>query len=675
MGLMHDNDWTSGPDSGEEPIFEDEPYKYQPLVGEREDSVRILRLSPAEPDGPIGLHGELIEARLSDLPDFEAISYVWGEPVFSDTLRLPTGVLRITANLATALRFFRKYSATRDLWADAVCINQSDLEEKANQVARIGPVFQTARQVLGWLGEGDARSTQILALMSDIAATTETFFCGESAFKSDYMSQILQTMRSGDQTYSKLLGAVDIQSLNPLGWAQSQDWFKRRWIFQEAVLAQKLILSSGASRINFMDLTLALIVLAIHQLSKPTVASLIENSLVDTIDSSYIVDIVRARDSWRMRSKADLTKNGTALAMPRMLDFVAVHATECSDKRDLIYSLFGLGLLEDECSQSPFSLRVDYTKPVPLVFLEFAKACIASHDLRLLHFVRPSTPGQSSRENSSTSISTWLSLPSWCPDWTRARRRNTHFDKKFQAGLQLSLKIDIDVQDNVLWTSGLLIDMISCAENVVMDHVEAFVSYEHQEVASRRLLELRSIHTQKTNQMSYFNGEDSLRAFCQTFRCGESLSPEVSAKNWPILAKTLRREVSAATRNDATDTKMRLDGAVGHDTADKHHNEELFLKSFRRRLHVERLLDRCFLVTENGYIGLGLCGCEPGDSVILIAGASVPYVVRQVAGTSHFRIIGECYLHGFMLGELFNEEHRDLFNRCSKVTPPRFGIV
>lgn len=54
---------------------------------------------------------------------------------------------------------------------------------------------------------------------------------------------------------------------------------------------------------------------------------------------------------------------------------------------------------------------------------------------------------------------------------------------------------------------------------------------------------------------------------------------------------------------------------------------------------------------------------KEGDVVSLLSGSRVPFVLRRYeihpdyeGAEEHFHLIGECYLHGAMEGELFLEE-------------------
>lgn len=60
--------------------------------------------------------------------------------------------LDVTANLEAALRHIRDPKRPSHIWADAICINQTDDEEKSRQVARMGDVYETARHTVIFLG-------------------------------------------------------------------------------------------------------------------------------------------------------------------------------------------------------------------------------------------------------------------------------------------------------------------------------------------------------------------------------------------------------------------------------------------------------------------------------------------------------------------------------------------
>jgi hypothetical protein len=58
---------------------------------------------------------------------------------------------------------------------------------------------------------------------------------------------------------------------------------------------------------------------------------------------------------------------------------------------------------------------------------------------------------------------------------------------------------------------------------------------------------------------------------------------------------------------------------------------------------------RRFLISSNNYIGLAPTEAQVGDEIFVLAGSSVPFILRPENG--HHLVIGEGYVHGLMDGE------------------------
>lgn len=54
-------------------------------------------------------------------------------------------------------------------------------------------------------------------------------------------------------------------------------------------------------------------------------------------------------------------------------------------------------------------------------------------------------------------------------------------------------------------------------------------------------------------------------------------------------------------------------------------------------------------------LGEGPQCTKPGDLVWFIKGATTPIILRRIDDRSQFRVVGECFLHGCMFGELFKD--------------------
>jgi hypothetical protein len=114
--------------------------------------MRVLKLAPGKPEDDIKCTLQTISLE-SSLCRYEALSYVWGNPDDTVDITCNGQRLAITVSLDSALRHFRDPKEPRTLWADAVCINQTDDTEKGHQVKRMDKVYENARKVLAWVGE------------------------------------------------------------------------------------------------------------------------------------------------------------------------------------------------------------------------------------------------------------------------------------------------------------------------------------------------------------------------------------------------------------------------------------------------------------------------------------------------------------------------------------------
>ena len=70
----------------------------------------------------------------------------------------------VTISLHRALQQLSDSHLDRVLWADSVCINQTDVDERNRQVRLMAKVYATASRVLVWLGEDQPGDNADVAL-------------------------------------------------------------------------------------------------------------------------------------------------------------------------------------------------------------------------------------------------------------------------------------------------------------------------------------------------------------------------------------------------------------------------------------------------------------------------------------------------------------------------------
>ena len=223
----------------------DKVYTYETLLpGE----IRILILSPGQPNDP--LRGTLETVSLHDDPEYKAISYAWGKPVFPEQIHLSRGILRITTCLYGALRRIRSETEAVRLWADAICINQHGYLEKNHLVDIMGDIYCRAKKVLVWLGEAepaDCLAFWTLNVLNDFARPRLSVDGRDfNSLKSGELPQFFEKYKftSDSLIQCPLCGSQPLQEDQPLEAALSalatvwrRSWFGRLWVLQEVSLA------------------------------------------------------------------------------------------------------------------------------------------------------------------------------------------------------------------------------------------------------------------------------------------------------------------------------------------------------------------------------------------------------------------------------------------------------
>lgn len=131
---------------------EEREYQYQALPDS--SSIRILVLEAGERDEP--LKGTLEVVDIHSQTSYEPLSYVWGPANFVRDISIFNSragqLLKLTPSLHGALKRFRHPNRNRRLWADQICINQQDSEERSQQMQHMNRIYERANRVLVWLG-------------------------------------------------------------------------------------------------------------------------------------------------------------------------------------------------------------------------------------------------------------------------------------------------------------------------------------------------------------------------------------------------------------------------------------------------------------------------------------------------------------------------------------------
>jgi hypothetical protein len=121
-------------------------------------TIRVLLIEPGPPDAVIQCL--LGDKNLDDgLIPYIAISYVWGPTTNPERIMCNGNVVQVTSNLYAFLHEYRRRGTAGGdmfpLWVDAICINQSNDEERTTQVRMMKDIYEQANAVVVWLGPGN----------------------------------------------------------------------------------------------------------------------------------------------------------------------------------------------------------------------------------------------------------------------------------------------------------------------------------------------------------------------------------------------------------------------------------------------------------------------------------------------------------------------------------------
>jgi hypothetical protein len=140
-------------------------FQYSPLPTQ---SVRMLILFPGTAEE--SLHGELEIVDVANAGFYEPLSYVWGDASRTHSITCNNASLGLSANLCHGLQQLRLPDKSRRVWVDQICINQSDLDERNEQLRYMNAIYQNASHVLVWLGKDESGvSATSFALVEELS--------------------------------------------------------------------------------------------------------------------------------------------------------------------------------------------------------------------------------------------------------------------------------------------------------------------------------------------------------------------------------------------------------------------------------------------------------------------------------------------------------------------------
>ncbi|KAH8771316.1 heterokaryon incompatibility protein-domain-containing protein, partial [Hyaloscypha finlandica] len=316
---------------------------------------------------------------LIDTEPYTALSYCWGDLSSDEFLRLDSEgaqvrSIAITENLHRALlAVWERRGEKQELriWVDALCINQSDLYERIQQVQMMRQIYSRAEEVLAWVGPiaGTAPSPAIeRSLRKMQMAIHQPTLSADQA-----LSSISDSMLKSEDEWDAMISFFN------------KEYWRRVWIIQEITVASTVTMLYGAVEVSW-----DVLVPVLRSLVKRSAHRLGEQGIhMGGIGASHLL---RFREHWIDTNKP--------ISILQAMTWTT--HTKATDPRDKIFAL--LGLCHDGFRIVPVP---NYKQSLKSIISEMSRLSFSLY--RSLDLICLRGPGTKSQDPAE--------IPTWAPNW------------------------------------------------------------------------------------------------------------------------------------------------------------------------------------------------------------------------------------------------------------------
>ncbi|KAK8139375.1 hypothetical protein PG984_002755 [Apiospora sp. TS-2023a] len=650
---------------------------YTPL---KKNGIRLLLIAPAVHDEQIKCALTTVD-NIDDAPEFEAISYLWGQDLSPNPILCNGEEKTVTRNLEGALRGLRpppnwdsvptwptthplhsQRHVWRDIarnryerlenttslqtavWVDALCINQDDPKERAQQVKLMGQIYRRAMTVKIWLGNEPHRPRGPIPVPNTTPlARYNLQQYGDMPVVLSFLAQALRNPQDEENSLLGLRPAEDRNYRNHvygLLWPFSDEWdilrdffanpyFQRVWIVQEVVAARHAVAILGDWHLDWAALGQAASWFARNGYASPRVSRLAPPKQQKNKDMVPVGEAAALWDASRALGKR----------LPLLGLLKEFRMRQAGQDVDRLYATLGIAeeTADAGCRGLHRLLEPDYEKPLLDVYRDAARYLIVQRrSLRVLCHV----------DNGQERASGW---PSWVPDWRQAKASSEIWDAEDTKGLTAdgcqTVVFGAVSHENRLPLRGREADRIRSYGVKLESYGMGHVTYMQERDFVQAAWKLTSRGAQGRGDGEPRTKSEILDTFVKTVTAGfvggqVDIAAQVSktpratmADAWSWLSKHF---------DDASLTN------TGQPVWAKKGDAGRFHEAF-----VRVCTDRRFFVTDKGRIGIGPEAMAEGDRVVILLGSRVPFLVREVG--PRYRLVGECYVAGLMEGQAISQ--------------------
>ncbi|KAH7311683.1 heterokaryon incompatibility protein-domain-containing protein [Stachybotrys elegans] len=617
---------------------------YHPLDIQRQE-IRLLLLMPGSPGEPISCR--LQSASLLESPRYHALSYVWGDPVYSNhpasqatpfAAEVNNAPTVLGANLYQALHHLRPPTAAKPLclWVDAICINQQDEAERGSQVAIMRDIYARAEKVVIWLGQGDAQSDSAFKSLTLLASKNI------EVNKDDH----LDTLRQASSFFFSI--------------ADQFTWFNRVWILQELAVAQSdPLVMCGHYSIPWSVLFKAWDIIARETfveigMARPELLKPRDNSPADhqTNNTIHAEDDAYQRPEMKMdvlnRLRRAVRENGGD-TLTRLL--IISRSSKSTDIKDRIYAL--LGLLINDGKGIP--IQIEYKKRAVEVYTD-AMVYMLSRGEGLFFLAHCFLPGVDATVPLPTGTTRTGDdqdkIPSWVPDFSRQvpdntkRTSGTPFNPPSLPGSGGASGVGANCINGKCLDDKRTLQVEGLRVDVIRRVVPLGDSLEELITKLPRLNDMwmgaRGQHTDTevfgeacAGLLNQFKNKEELWRILvsnKALRSGYDPAPE----SYREMYNNLLKQPTNTTAGGKSEYELSLEPGVQM---------------------------RSLFVSENGFTGTCMPQTAGGDVAVILFGSPVPFILRplgkhvSLSGSDKevYGLVGAAYVGGIMQGEMVDE--------------------
>lgn len=676
---------------------------YTPLDPER-SHIRLVTIHPKDQVSR-QIKCDLETYPLDEQLDYEALSYVWGDPGSETEILLNGQVFPVRRNLAFALTDLRLADRPRRLWIDAICINQGDHEERSSQVLLMRQIYQNASRVVILPGNSTPENVSALNLLRSV---NEMIPYNEYEMPSQSDLAKVRNYLNTDILANEALACLLFDFLG-------QAWWERVWVIQEVAVSSKATVVIGDSELEWDSFHQAMLIIVMTGVLPTQPASQI--AMVEDTGLRSLLNIEALRRRF---------KQGSLLSISTL---VGCNRQVATDPRDLVYAFLGLAKQSDDPLLTP---NYSDAHPASAVFtnlVEYSIRIECSLDIISL------SQGKIRKD-----------LPSWCLDWTQPRRMGWEPNQSRHQQGRLARRLGWDfgsdcsgrvpfpliptylfILTNNPWHAcgnkspvariirspltlackGLLVDVVEVIGDPLT--LESSQWVWNRVMTDLRLWEkliLKHFGGLKIRLGQPADGPSIFDVSDQYHRLVVSLSNHPSFAPWdPVRLGTMilaplrimsnlayssyRRQQKLHWKIGSLFRGFRFQYITGGPLTEAYvrtlitnrvevnqlmtdNDYKLFwskvpkslgdtvapdlaplLKSLVESM-IQRICARTLVLTKKGYLGLGPTKARKGDLVCILYGCSVPVIIRE-HGQGH-EFVGESYIHGLMDGAAVNQQ-------------------